>query len=130
MRLLPLLLLPLLGCGAGGPCAQRSGTIRQNLTARSGNCGAVAESVATSPTQPTSLPAGCTGSLDVSADNCEVTMDATCPNGSGGATSKLTGKVTWNEAGTSGSGIVDLTARDGSGAVTCQGTYNAVYTKI
>lgn len=101
-----------------------------NLTARSGGCGAGIESVATQSSQPTAVEAPCTGTIGYSANNCDVTMDATCPAGSDGSLARMVGKVTWNEAGTSGSGILALTVKTAAGDTTCHGTYDAKYTKL
>lgn len=119
----------LAGCGgAGGPCANRTGTWRQNLTARTGNCAASIENVVTAP-QSNEMPAGCAGTASASDDNCSESADITCAPGDG-TTARTTGQVAYNSAATSGSGVYELTVRNGSGAVVCHGTYDVTLVKL
>src|SRR5688500_7796840 len=80
------------GCG-GGPCANRTGTWRQNATSRTGNCAPSIENVVV--VGATSVPAGCTGSGSVSEDNCTESVDMTCPIGDG-RRGRTVGQVEYN----------------------------------
>ncbi|MEZ4376225.1 MAG: hypothetical protein R3B07_35805 [Polyangiaceae bacterium] len=119
------------GCSSGddgGPCAQRSGTYRIVYTERSGNCGALTETIGTIDAQPTAPPAPCTGEIRYSEDNCEVTnVNITCPEPavSTGAYSIQNGKYSWSTDGSSGSGSLNLKVYDGNDALLCQSTYSA-----
>lgn len=104
--------------------------MRINMTARSGNCGAVAETIETMQSQPTAPPPPCTGSISYSPDNCEVTVDTICPVGTDGATNKMVGKADWAHDGKAGTAVLDIRMTSGSGVVTCSGTYDVQYTKL
>jgi hypothetical protein len=57
-----------------------------------------------------------------------MTVDSTCPNGSGSL--RQVGSGTFNQAGTSGTAVFSFTLKDATGSVSCTGTYDAVFTKI
>lgn len=117
------------GLGGVGGCVQRSGTYRINMTARSGNCGTSAEYVESLSSQPTDVAAPCSGTIQYSNDNCAVTTDVTCP-AENDTILRTTGKVTWSQNAGQGSGIVSLLLKNSSGTTVCQGTYDAVYTRL
>lgn len=126
MRTVKLLgLLFLVGCGGGGPCQDRSGTYVSRATARTGNCGAIAESVVTYSNSKPATATGCTGKQDLSGDNCRITSDISCPNGSD--TAKMVGVVDWNQEGSSATGVMDITV---DGPDSCHGTYDVTFARI
>jgi hypothetical protein len=106
-----------LACGgASGPCPQRSGAGTVKFTARSGTCGPIGEAVVKGQEGSTPTPP-CTGTITHSADNCEMTVDSTCPNGSGSL--RQVGSGTFNQAGTSGTAVFSFTLKDATGSVSC-----------
>lgn len=120
------------GGGSSGPCSQRSGTYRFDWSERSGDCGAIAESIMTVDGQPASPPAPCTGEIRYSADNCDVTeVNIMCPETSvAGSTSTTNGKVTWSQDGSFGSGQLAIVVNDASGAILCQSSYDISATRL
>jgi hypothetical protein len=120
-----LAVLMLVGCGGSGDCVQRSGTGTLRFTARSGNCGAIPEVVAEA--QPSAPKSPCTGTVVHSADNCSMTVDQTCP-GASGSTVTQEGTANFNQAGTSGTGVFEISVT--SSGASCFGTYDATFTKI
>ena len=117
-----------MGCGSGD-CAQRSGTYSVKYSTRSGNCGAISESVFSRSTQPTSPEPPCTGTIEYSTNNCEVTVNQTCP-GTGTSTITMTGVAKWNALGTSATGVFEFSVASSVPSEVCRGTYDAVYTKL
>lgn len=116
------------GCGASGPCSKRSGTYRIAYKTRSGNCGEIPE-IITTVDDSTVTPAGCTGNLNFSADNCRATLASyTCPTETNGKL-KTDGTVDWSRDGRSASGIVQMTLSDAGGSTLCSGSYDLTYTK-
>ncbi len=125
------------GCSSSssddGPCAIRKGTYTAALKTRGGDCGDLGELVANvdqpadaaGKTIPADAP--CTGSFVNSADNCEVTIDQSCPTTGNPGSTKLTGKVTFSDDGSTGSGIVGIQLYDGAGSLVCNGTYDVAY---
>lgn len=113
-----------------GPCAQRRGTYSARYTVRSGNCGEVSEQIATIDQQPTAPTPPCTGSIDYSPDNCEVTVEAVCPGRTPGVTVRTTGKARWNQDGSQGFAVEQTTITDGSGALMCSGTYDVTFSRL
>jgi hypothetical protein len=127
--ILTLLLMVLAGCGGGAvECRQRTGSASMTLTSTSGNCGSMPRVLITN-VQTTEVAAPCTGTVSYTADNCEMTVDQTCPAGADGSTLRQNGSGTWNEAGTTGTGAFAITVKDSAGAVTCYGTYDATIVK-
>lgn len=86
-------------------CTARSGSYRVTYEEESGNCGPLHEEIVTLDRQPTAVEPPCTGSIDYSSDNCEVTFSATCPDGS-----SSTGKALWDCDGAYGEATIELTA--------------------
>jgi hypothetical protein len=130
-------ILALPACGSGssrGICAQRSGTYRSKDTERSGTCGDIPEQIVTIDSEPLVPPAPCTGGeIRYSDDNCDVTLvNVVCPEpGIGpGVTSTTNGKVTWSSDGSSGSGVLTIVVRDGTGGILCQSSYNDVESRL
>jgi hypothetical protein len=122
----------LVGCGgASGPCSQRTGTYRIKYVEESGTCGALPDQTVTSTTQPTAPPAGCTGQISTSADNCEVTLvDVACP-GATGYTVHQNGKAEWSQDGKSATASITFNIiTDATGASYCTSTYDVTYTKL
>ncbi len=122
-----LFLVLLSGCGGSGVCKQRSGSGTIVWTVKTGNCGGLPNTVitsmqATAPTYP------CTGTVTYSDDNCEQTVDQTCPV-AGGNFMRQTGSATFSEGGAGGDGTYQLLMTDGLGATVCQGTYDGTFTK-
>ena len=113
-------------------CALRVGTYSSVFAVRSGNCGAIPEQLETIDEQPTEPPAPCTGTIDYSTDNCEVTSEATCPAETLGAgwTTTTELKANWNESGSHGTAITQFVVYDDAGAVVCQGTYDVAITQL
>lgn len=136
MRALALFAVLACGCGAAtdGPCAQRGGTYRLNFTERSGTCGTLSEQIGTFDGQPAAPPPPCTsGEIRYSADNCEVTnVNIVCPeDGIGpGVTSTSNGKYSWSADGAHGSGQLAIVAKDASGVVLCNSSYDVVATRL
>ena len=116
----------LVGCGGRAPCSQASGAYRMRADARTGNCGQTVEVVVVLPNQ---TPAGCIGSSTVSEDGCEGSADYTCPDGQGGSM-RMTGQLELMGGGTSGTGAMAIEARNSSGYVYCQGSYDVTYEKL
>jgi hypothetical protein len=118
----------LAGCGGdddGGTCALRNGTYVVQYLARSGNCGN-AEFVFTINDQQGGSIEPCTGSNQVSADNCEVTYDTLCPAANGGSQAE-NGKTSWSKDGSRGTGVADYTLFNSRGQVLCHSTYDLVF---
>lgn len=113
---------PELGSG-NGQCVERKGTYLVRYTARTGDCGDVAETLLHLDKQPTAPEPPCSGSIAYSSDNCEVTYEQTCPNEATGDTAKITGKSKWSTDGATGAALESWTAVDASGRVRCAGTY-------
>ena len=109
-------------------CAQRVGSFITTFTQRSGNCGDIAAQSSTETSQATAPPAGCTGTVSVSGDNCTSTVDETCPltNGpGGGSTLHLKGTVSWDAQSTHGTGqSAEIDVIGAAGRVLCSGTYD------
>ncbi len=115
-------------------CPIRKGTYTMAFKTRGGDCGDVSESVlnvdqpADAPGKTIPSDAPCVGQFVNSADNCETTMDETCPTTDGGKT-KTAGKLTFDENAASGTGIVGITLSAPNGDVVCNGTYDAIVTR-
>lgn len=118
--------------GGDGTCDQRSGTYIARYTERSGNCGPVPEQVDTITVQPVAPEPPCSGTISYSADNCQVTFEATCPETGLGLdwSSTTDGKVTWNASASKGSGIVQIVLTNANGGIECQSTYNLVSERL
>lgn len=118
----------LFGCGkpASATCGARSGSYRFVITSQSGNCGNYESVVVVNGAS--SDTSNCTGSSTETADHCDVTMDTTCPTGSGG-TLAMRGTVNWSDDGNYGSGTSSLTITDNQG-VLCDGVVSLYYQKI
>jgi predicted ThiF/HesA family dinucleotide-utilizing enzyme len=129
-----LLLGSLLGCsssGSQGPCKARSGTYAITFTQQSGNCGAIAESVATLPLPASSSATACTGTVTASSDECTtMTNGLTCPTNDAAMTSvRENGTVHWSTDGASGSGTLEVEVLDSSGQIQCAGAYGVNYSR-
>lgn len=118
------LALALLGCGPSGPCADRQGSYVVDFSTRSGNCGDQNEAVVN--IQPGGGQTSCTGSSQVSADNCTVDLDVTCPFNANQSVQEA-GQVVWSSDGSHGSGTIQLTLRDAASNILCSGTYDVHY---
>jgi hypothetical protein len=76
------------------------------------------------------LPAGCTGTVTPSSDNCTVQLDTNCP-GELGTHVKQRGQAKWSADATSGSATLQLTTtQDADGTVTCSSMYAVVYMRL
>jgi len=128
------LLALLVGCSSSSddasPCADHAGTYSVKFTARSGNCGEISEQIVTLPSGPQMLPAGCTGTIDTSADNCRVTYDETCVLPMNTGTSQLKGVATWSSDSSSAHEVAELTILDPTGRLLCSGTYDVTDTRL
>jgi len=126
--------LTLLGCDSssddGGPCADHAGTYSIRFMARSGNCGDISEQIVTLPAGPPMLPAGCTGTIESSADNCRTTYDEACLLPLNKGTSQLKGVATWTTDSSSAHEVTELTIFDPTGQLLCSGTYDITDTKL
>lgn len=122
-------LLVLAGCGDDGPpewCAAPSGLYEMTMTPESGNCSTgVIQAIVT--LGGPAMVQGCVGDRSVSANNCEISLDITCP-AEGGGTSKTTGKVAWNEDGGFGAGRLYMVLNQGINS--CDGIFRVTYTRL
>ena len=116
-----------------GPCADRSGSYVVRITQRSGTCGNDGEStegiVNIDATTQQALEDKCTGESTPSEDNCSIQFTATCARddlGHGWKTHE-TGKSTWNQDGSEGSGTAQLTVFRGDGIQECRSTLNITW---
>jgi len=107
------LLLALAACSGGGPCKDRSGTYDVTYTPRSGNCGSIPKQTVTLGGDAGATTTACSAKVNVSSDDCAITTDVTCPDGT---TSH--GAITWDADGAKASGTFQLTAP------VCSGTYD------
>ena len=119
-----VLLLALVACGPHGPCADRQGSYVVSFSERDGTCGPQNDGVVN--IQPNGAPSPCSGTSLVTTDNCSVDFDAVCPFNAG-QTVESQGQVTWSTDGANGSGTIQLTLRDSSSNILCEGTYNVHY---
>lgn len=121
---------PALGSGHG-QCAQRAGSYVVKYTVRTGNCGDAAESVQNIDAQPTEPKAPCTGKIEYTTDNCEVTYSSVCPADFAQKGAKLTisGHSKWSTDATQGTAIESWSAEDVDGKNICQGTYDVTMAK-
>jgi hypothetical protein len=114
----------------GSSCVDRVGTYSLRYTHREGTCGPIPEQIFTLPSKTFSeMAEKCTDRTETSADNCEVFLDAMCPEPGVGAgfTGTTTGKILWEEDGSEGHGVVQVVLRDPGKKIACQSTYNAHY---
>jgi hypothetical protein len=113
----------------GGPCATRVGTYVTQFTARTGDCGEMAETIDTVNGEPSMPQKPCTGMLHYTADLCAVTGDVTCPlPGITGSTEVKTSS-TWSPDASKASGIAEVTVYNADGTVMCHGTYDVTVTR-
>lgn len=112
------LALMLLACGSGVPCKERAGTYDVKYTVRGGNCGSIPQQTVTIGGDAGAGSSACAAKPTVSADNCSVTVDTSCPDGT---TSH--GTITWDASGSSATGALQLTSP------ICTGTYDVTYTR-
>ena len=111
-----------------GACAQRVGTYTLRLVAQPGStCGDMADSVDNLSSEPTSPTAPCTGSISYADGNCTETYDETCPEtleGTSLATVHIAGDARFSDDGSMGTGTLQFTGYDSSGAIVCSGAYD------
>lgn len=100
-------------------CAQRSGTYRHTYTEKSGTCGLFPEQITSLTEQPKAPESPCTGTIKYSTDNCQVTVDASCPTTTGGTLTQR-GVMTWSENGDTGEGEFQIGM---SGTGSCSSIY-------
>ncbi len=116
--------------GTRRPCGGRDGaTYAIDFVERSGDCGPIAEQVAT-PEASSTAQSACTGGATVSADQCDVTLDLSCPllgNTAGHEVDR--GTVHWSDEGSIGVGIISIVDFDGADIVACRSTYDVTYTR-
>jgi len=117
-RIVATLVVLVVGCSSRAPCADRSGTYGVKYAVHSGNCGSIPEQTVTIGGDGDAVTTACTSKPSVSSDNCAVTVDVTCPDGT---TSH--GTITWDTAGASATGTLQLTSP------ICSGTYDVTYTR-
>ena len=118
-----------------GPCADRSGSYVFRMTQRSGTCGVdgdVAEAVVNfDATTQQAFESSCTGEATPSEDNCSIEFTVTCARDDLGPgwTTHETGKSTWNQDGSEGSGTAQLTIFRGDGIQVCRSTVNMTWVR-
>ncbi len=113
-------------------CTERSGTFTQTLVERSGTCGQIPDQIFSTTSQEAAsmLQSGCTGSSSTSADNCDVTLDVTCPGAAGYHVTQR-GKVTWSNSGASATGVIQLViTTDDAGAAFCSSIYDVIVRRL
>lgn len=116
-----LCLVALAGCssgssaiGTGTQCAARQGSYNVTYTAQTAGCPALTSqtTVSGSPLalgeQGTTVT-GCSNAGSASPDDCIVTFDTTCPAATAGPATESRGSVTWDTAGTNGTGTTEIT---------------------
>jgi hypothetical protein len=130
VRVMSVLVLVAMMSGCGRQCSPRHGTYLWTLTTRSGDCGDARETVLTITGEPTAPNAPCVGSIVYSPDNCEVTHDQACPIPGDAGVVKIHGVVQWNREASSGNGVFDYSVASPNPGDLCQGTYDAVYTRL
>jgi hypothetical protein len=109
------------GCG-GGPCKPRTGQYVFKMVQRSGNCGAMPETIVDLTPGASSPDSSCTYKTTESDDKCEVQINNTC----GAAGSTFVGTVHWDEDGNGGSGTMAINYKD---APACMGSYDLAYSR-
>lgn len=127
-------LAAMLFCGAcggnpdDGPCVPRSGLYKVTFVPRSGDCGAINESIINVDTPD---DGSCMGTV-VPKDVCgESTVDVTCKlAGASMQSMVLRGKVTWRNDATSGRAEAYIELRASTGLPLCNGIYSITYTKV
>lgn len=118
-----------------GPCADRSGSYVVRITQRSGTCGDDGDSsegiVNIDATTQQALESSCTGESTPSDDNCSIQFNITCAREDLGRgwTTRETGKSTWNQGGSEGSGTAQVTIYRGDGIQECRSTVNITYVR-
>lgn len=117
--------------GEQGPCARRSGSYVVRYKARSGTCGDSAETVLNITDQPTAPTPPCTGKIEYSTDNCEVTYDSLCPSDAvvKGGQLAIAGHSRWSVNANSGTAVEVWAIADGAGKVLCQATYDVTLSR-
>jgi hypothetical protein len=118
--------------GGGGACAERKGNYQAHFVEQSGTCGPLADQVLAVESQQSAqmLPAGCTGTVTPSTDNCSVQLNTTCP-GAPGFHVIQSGQSTWSADASSGSANLQITTtQDSDGTATCSSAYSVTYTRI
>lgn len=115
------------GCGGDDKdihCVDRSGSYRVQMKLQTGSCAKTTESVL-----DTAKPSECTGTPKVSENNCEVSRNEICPDGTGGSTAQISGTETWAPDGEGGSATLMISKIDDDGTRGCKATYNVTYTR-
>jgi len=111
-------------------CANRVGTYRLTFTARSGDCGAISEQIASlNDTKPIMVVPMCAAQESISNDHCAVTAEIMCATMSGGMEHDV-GVVRWSHDASSATGTVQITVTDKAGAQVCDGTYDLVEVRL
>lgn len=112
-----------------GPCTARSGLYRVTYRAQSGNCGPINEVVinADAPAGSGGMSA-CMG-VGLTLDQCEGTLDTTCPIANGQIVATR-GTVRWHRDAEGGSASLYIELRDATGAVTCNGIYAVTFSRF
>ena|SRR5687767_2291837 len=113
-------------------CAERVGTYSNISRVRSGDCGEISEILETVDRQPTEVESPCTGTIDYAPDNCTVVTEATCPaeDLGPGWTSTFLMHAKWNQSGSRGEAVLQVSVDDDSGANVCFGTYDVEVTRL
>jgi hypothetical protein len=117
--------------GGATRCADRTGSYVARFVEQSGTCGPLPDQVLTiqSTQSGQAVPAGCTGTVTPSSDNCTVQVDMTCP-GEPGTHVTQQGQATWSTDASSGSATLQVsTSVDADGSVTCSSSYAVSYTR-
>jgi hypothetical protein len=113
-------------------CAQRCGTYLVNVTTRDDAHSRIAESLIVIPEQPTSIVPPCTGTIEYSADNCDMTIQQRCPikegSGAGGYSTEVD-RRRWSLDGSTSSGITYLVIYNAAGDRVSGGTYDEKWTR-
>jgi hypothetical protein len=118
-----------------GPCVGRTGSYRAHVAVTAGGskaCGVVADQIIVLDSNGQSAStAGCSGSSQVSADQCTVTIDEACPEPGAcvGCSSVTSGTVTWSQDGRSGSGSLEIRGLNADKTIGCDGIYDVTYAK-
>jgi hypothetical protein len=124
--------LPGADSGGGGACAERKGNYLAHFVEQSGTCGPLPDQTLAIASQQSAqmLPAGCTGTITPSSDNCSVQLDTTCP-GAAGFHVIQRGESTWSSDAASGSATLQITTtQDVDSTVICSSAYAVTYTRL
>ncbi len=113
-------------------CASRRGTYLVGVTTRDGASRRVSELLTVVPEQPNAVVAPCIGTIEYSADNCDMTVQERCPITEGSDKGGYTIEVDrrrWSLDGSTSSGITYLVIYNAAGDRVLGGTYDEKWTR-